>query len=136
MLVKYRQPTTALADPFTSLFDFIERESRSSPRERQLMRRQLTHAIDETDDSYTIEVTMPGLQKEDVELSLEGGYLSIAVKEESRFKSRFVSSSFSKSFKLGNGLDTDAVEAVMMDGVLRLTVPKVSSDTRRLIEIK
>lgn len=101
--------------------------------------------IKETADSYEIHAELPGVPKENINLSLDNGYLTIAVKQESlreedgqnylRRERRQMASQ--RSFYVGS-VDPDKVTAKHHNGVLEITLPKPSPDEphRRRIEIQ
>lgn len=102
----------------------------------------------EKDNEYQIDVAAPGLEKEDFNLEVDNGLLTISaerkhedeVKEEGRYMRReFNYTSFSRSFQLPEGLEADEINARYDNGVLRITLPRkeeVKTKTSRVIEIK
>ena len=93
-------------------------------------------------DHYVVNVDVPGAKKEDINVDLENGYLTIGVqeKEEKEDKKylhheRFFGS-YSRTFYLGE-VDKENVSASLDNGVLTIVLPKskpVSNKSR--IEIK
>ena len=104
--------------------------------------RMLSTDIEEKEDSYVVNVDVPGAKKEDINVDLENGYLTIGVqeKEEKEDKKylhheRFFGS-YSRTFYLGE-VDKENVSASLDNGVLTIVLPKskpVSNKSR--IEIK
>jgi HSP20 family protein len=100
--------------------------------------------IAEDDKEYTIKVELPGVNKEDVRVSVEGGVLSItgerkAEKEEKNKKYHRIErsyGSFARSFTLPEGAAGDKVSAEFKDGVLRVHLPKDEAAKRKSIEVK
>lgn len=102
----------------------------------------LSTDIEEKEDSYVVNVDVPGAKKEDINVDLENGYLTIGVqeKEEKEDKKylhheRFFGS-YSRTFYLGE-VDKENVSASLDNGVLTIVLPKskpVSNKSR--IEIK
>lgn len=104
-----------------------------------------TPAVDvqETDDAYLLEAELPGLNKDDVNVSFEDGVLTLTgerkFEEETeeknyrRIERRY--GTFSRSFNLGRHIDSDKVEATFKDGLLTVTVPKTEAVKPRTIEI-
>jgi HSP20 family protein len=80
--------------------------------------------------------------REDVELSAEDGVLTIAGKRseagpEGRLLARGLPrGDFQLRLRLGDHIDTDAIEASLAEGVLRVTLPKVAEAQPRKIEVK
>ena len=100
----------------------------------------------EDKDAYSIEVDLPGVKKEDVDISIDKNVLTIKGKREVReevqeddyyrVESRY--GTFSRSFTLPEKVDVDNVKAHTEDGVLEITIPKLTvlKDTTKKIEIE
>ena len=86
--------------------------------------------IFETKDGYLLEAEMPGVNKEGLEITLEGNELTIvghrkvpAMSGETLF-SESRSADYRRVFELDPAIDTAKVNARMDQGVLTLTLPK------------
>ena len=99
--------------------------------------------IIENEDSYEFKVDLPGVNKENITLNLEDGYLTISYKEEktvedtSKYlrKERYFGSQ-ERSFYVGD-IDLDRIEAKFENGVLEVILPKEKEEkTVKSIEIK
>ena len=83
-------------------------------------------------DSYTLEAELPGFNKEDIDISLNNGVLTISAshsEEKNEDNKGYVyrerhSGSYSRSFDI-SGIDESAISAKYTDGVLTLTLPKI-----------
>lgn len=101
--------------------------------------------IKESEDEYTIEAEMPGMKKEDIELELNDGYLTIAAahKDEKEEKSdNYIrrerrQGKYSRSFYLDNVVEND-ITAEYDDGILKVHLPKEEKTPvkKRNIEIE
>ena len=88
--------------------------------------------IRETEKEYLLEVVAPGLNKEDFKISLENNLLTIsvegkedAVNEGEKFVRReYRFQSFKRSFTLDEKMNTEAISAQYVNGVLTLNLPK------------
>lgn len=90
--------------------------------------------VREHDDSYDIDIDLPGFKKEDINLSLENGCLNVNVakglnKDEKDKKGKMIrqeryTGSMSRSFYVGKEITVEDVKAKFEDGVLTLTLPK------------
>ena len=152
MLTRYRRTTpTANAfarDPFVQFVDRFFGEL-ASPAATFADDATVgwTPAMDivETDDAFLATVDLPGLTKDDIDLSLEDGVLSIsgersfehATGDESKGFRRVERSfgSFRRAFTLPQGVDVDKLDASFADGVLKLTLPKSEVVKARKITI-
>ena len=100
--------------------------------------------ISETEDQLLIKAELPGLETNDVNVSISGDLLTIKgekkkEKEEKDEHHHYVerySGSFERSFRIPMNIKTDKIEAVFDKGVLKLTLPKVEEAKKKEIEIK
>ena len=105
--------------------------------------------LKEHDDSFELAVDLPGFKKDQIELQLQNGYLTITAakgveEEEKDKKGRLVhqeryTGSMTRSFYLGDHVREEDVKAKFEDGVLRLSFPKaeaIKMPERRTIQIE
>ena len=92
--------------------------------------------VHETDDCYEIHADLPGVNKDDIHITLDNDLLTIAAKrestEEKKDKGKVIwqersSGSISRSFSVRPGLKEEDIKAQFNDGVLTLNVPKPSA---------
>jgi HSP20 family protein len=97
--------------------------------------------------AYHIEVDLPGVSKEDIDVQVEDGSLVISgerkinseIKEQNYYKVESSFGSFSRSFSLPEEADVENIHAESKDGVLEVIVPKLESakvDKVKKVEIK
>lgn len=87
----------------------------------------------EKDDSYSIDIVVPGFNKEDINVELNDGILTISSKVESSneetsekyIKKEFVKSSFERSFYIPDDADVENIEASMDNGILSINLTKI-----------
>ena len=108
--------------------------------------------IQETESAYVLDMELPGYDEKNIEVNLDGSNLSIASKKEESAekkdegdaaqekKGSFIlrerkSSAFSRSFKLPENADPDAVNAAFKNGVLTLQISKRAEAQKRTIQI-
>ena len=85
--------------------------------------------------AYHIEVDLPGIKKEDINIEVEENALVISgerkMKEERKegdyYKLESKFGSFSRSFSLPDDVDVENIHAESTDGVLEVVVPKLES---------
>jgi len=97
-------------------------------------------------EAYHIEVDLPGIKKEDVEINVEDNILTISgkrelrneTKEENYYKIESAYGTFSRSFTLPEKVDIENIKASSIDGVLEVVIPKlkVLTDKVKKIEIQ
>jgi len=98
----------------------------------------------ETDDALVLEMWVPGLAPEDLEITIEGNTLTIRgeVKPVADEKVRryylqeIPHGSFVRSFTLPVEVDADKAKAEFKNGVLKLTLPKVEAARAKRIPIE
>ena len=95
-------------------------------------------------DTFTIEVDLPGVKKEDIELKVEDDYLTVTairrykneVQEDDYYLCESNFGVISRSFVLSDNIDRDKIQAKFEDGRLYLTLEKVESKKTKNISIK
>ena len=100
--------------------------------------------IEETQEEYVIKAELPGLKKEHVNVTLNNGVLTLSgerkqEKEEKNRRYHRVESSygsFSRSFSLPGGVDSNRIDAQFKDGILRVRVAKSEAAKPKQIEVK
>lgn len=88
--------------------------------------------IYETAEGFQLEVSVPGINKEDIKVNVEKGLLTISYdkKEENKsegsktIRREFSSRSFKRSFTVAEEINADAVQAKYENGILKLYLPK------------
>jgi HSP20 family protein len=98
----------------------------------------------EEDGKYFLTAELPGVQKDDINITVEGNVVSLSGKKSSKREEKeanyyFSESSwgaFSRSFRLPETVDEEKVDARFKDGVLTLELPVKESEKTRKIEIK
>lgn len=100
--------------------------------------------IYEKDNKYNIELDVPGFKKEDIEISLDNGYLKISAEksfdEEDSDKKyihreRHSYQKCDREFYVGN-INEEDIKAEFKNGTLNISVPKEEAkETKRLINI-
>ena len=88
--------------------------------------------ISETANGFNLEVSVPGINKEDIKVNVEKGLLTISYdkKEESKseesktIRREFSHRSFKRSFTVADEINSDAIQAKYENGILKLFLPK------------
>lgn len=99
--------------------------------------------FEELEDKYLVELEVPGVQKNEINLSLKNDTLIISwsrkreKNEEKAAKKSYERSegSFTRSFNV-DGADPDKIQAALKDGVLKIVLPKNENSKAKKIEIK
>jgi HSP20 family protein len=99
----------------------------------------------ETADAYVITLEVPGLSRDQIELSLEEGRLIIRGRRPDRSGGAKVvhyhqvergHGPFARSVEFADKVDPERVSADLNDGVLTITLPKVPEPPARRIEVR
>ena len=127
------------------LFDDFFKDDFFTKKDTSLMKTD----IKETKDNYLIEMDLPGYDKDNINLSLKDGYLSISAKvekeenenEEEKYvrKERFYGEC-SRSFYVGDDITEEDIDAEFKNGILKIEIPKKENNQdqkeNKQIEIK
>ena len=105
--------------------------------------------ISEKDGNYLVEIDLPGYDKEDINIALENGYLTVSAKhetteEEKDKKGNYIRrertlGSCSRSFYIGENRTEEEISAGYEKGILTLSFPKDEPkkiETKKTIAIK
>jgi len=100
--------------------------------------------IVDRDKEILIRVEMPGVDKKDIQVSLNNSTLNISgsVSRESReqhkdyIRSEITRGNFSRRLAIPEGVDTAKIGASLRDGILEITLPKEPATQRRAVEVK
>ena len=100
--------------------------------------------VHEHEDHYEVDMDLPGFKKEELNLSLENGYLTITAAkgidhEKTNHKGKVIrqeryAGSLQRSFYVGEELTEQDITAKFENGVLSLSIPK--RETKKLPEHK
>ena len=135
------------ADYFGDLVDdlfkgFLVRPMYNEAREQVA---RIRVEVTENDGGYLVHAEMPGVKKEDIQLTIDGAQvtLSAETKREKDAKegervlhSERVYGKVSRSFTLPQEIDDATAQAKFTDGVLELTLPKKAAAQRKQISIQ
>ncbi len=100
--------------------------------------------VHEHDTAYELDIDLPGFNKDEINLSLENGYLIVGAaksldKDEKNDEGKLIrqerySGSMQRSFYVGSDITEEDVKAKFENGVLKLTVPK--KEAQKVVEQK
>ena len=131
---------------FDDWFDDFDRQMQHMDRRLygRNANREMKTDVREKEDGYEIDMDLPGFKKDQVELTLENGYLTVTAnkgfdKDEKDKQGRMIrqeryAGSMQRSFYVGQNMTEEDVKAHFEDGVLHLNLPK--KDARKVPEKK
>jgi HSP20 family protein len=101
--------------------------------------------VHEEPDQYVVEVDLPGLSKDDIDVTMENDVLTISgerkreqeKKDRDRvFRRERFCGQFTRSMSFPGDVDVDNIAGSFKDGVLTLTLPKSEATKPRKIDLK
>jgi HSP20 family molecular chaperone IbpA len=99
--------------------------------------------IFETERELTLLADLPGVKAKDLKIDLKDNVLTLTADEtplegpgEKDVVREYRTGTYYRQFSLSDTIDQSKIEAVMKDGVLRLSLPKVEAATPRKIAVK
>lgn len=131
-------------EPVADLFQGFFRPMRSLTLEGGVPLSDIKIDVSESDTAYTVKAEMPGVNKEDIDVKIDGNVVSISAKAERNkelkqgeqvIRRERYSGVMSRSFSLANDIDESASAATYQDGVLSLTLPKKKNTEQKRLQI-
>jgi Molecular chaperone (small heat shock protein) len=136
------------SDPFGDVFDDLFRGFFVRPvvGEGAPAAQRLKVEVTEEDNRYKVLAEIPGVKKEDIQVTIDGDQVSISAevkqeKETSENGGRVLHSEryygkLSRTFRLEHEVDQSAAQAKYNDGVLELALPKKATENAKQIAIQ
>jgi HSP20 family protein len=98
----------------------------------------------EKEGNLVVKAELPGIKKEDIDLSIEGGELVLQaerreereIKDENWYRMERSYGSLYRRLPLPEGVETDHVNASLNEGVLEVTIPKSKEKVQQATKIK
>lgn len=118
------------------LFDDIFNDQFFRGNENKMMKTD----IRESENSYTIDVDLPGYTKDNIKVDITDGYLNINAKIEEKDdkeeKGKFIRrerffGECSRSFYIGEDISEDDIKASFKNGILSLEIPKIDETKKQ-----
>ncbi len=130
-------------DPFSDLFrHFFDNEFMPG----NLMENDWNPRVDifEKDNNIIVKADLPGVDEKNLDIELEGSYLTIKGSKEEEHEEKGngysmferTSGSFSRTIELPDNINTENIEAEYKKGVLSLTIPKNAESASKKINVK
>ncbi|MBT34316.1 MAG: hypothetical protein CMO01_32015 [Thalassobius sp.] len=88
----------------------------------------ITTAFTKDDNTYDLKIQMPGLKRKDIQIEIRDNYLIISAEKTSERKNKgsnwlsesYSYSSYTRTFKIPDGVDKDKIDARMKHGILTI----------------
>lgn len=105
---------------------------------------QIRMDVKESDDAYTVSAEIPGVKKEDIHVTIEGGMVMVRAevkqedshKDDKQLRSERYFGSVSRGISLPENVDQSQAKAKYDNGVLTLTLPKKQGGATQKLRIE
>jgi HSP20 family protein len=142
-----------VARPSGSLFNMLQREvdrlfddfSQGVPPEQSLVAQLVPNMdVSETDKEIELTVELPGLDRTDVEITINDDILVIRGEKKAEAERKDKNfhlverayGTFYRAFALPNGVDPSQIQATMSNGVLKVRIPKPQQSEPKKVEVQ
>ena len=123
---------------FDDMFDFDDFDKEFNRMMRPLYGKHAQNMmktdVRETDNSYELDIDLPGFKKDEIKVELDNGYLSISAakgldKDEEKKDGKYIrreryAGAMNRTFYVGDNLTQQDIQAKFEDGILKISVPK------------
>ena len=136
---------------FDNMFPFDEKffTEKKDPLYGKNVSRLMKTDVRETEKTYELDIDLPGFKKDEIQLELKDGYLTVSAekgldKDEEDKKGKYIrkeryAGAMQRSFYVGENLTQEDIKAKYENGILRLSVPKKEAkpvETKKTIAIE
>lgn len=137
-LVKRNQPSSSFESYYNNLLnDFFGNEAFENADWSPRME------VEESNDKFLLHAELPGMKKEDIDISVKENVLTISGEKKARVRKEEASyhlneinyGKFARTFKLPANVDVDNIKGQWAEGVLSVEIPKTEIAKPRKIEI-
>lgn len=108
---------------------YLERTENSNPNI------EVDYNVSEQEVSFTLEIAIPGLSRDDINIEVDNGILMVSTNElsEDNVRSGFAAKQFTKRFKLSRKVNQETISAKNENGLLTIILPKVETEIKKPI---
>ena len=128
---------TMFSDVFDDPFFADWREAANNGMARMPAQSMMSTDVKETDNGYDVDIDMPGFKKDDINIELNNGYLTVSATRDGShdekgedgkwLRRERYAGSVSRSFYVGEDVKESDIHACYKDGTLCLQVPKAQA---------
>ena len=116
----------------TDLFDDVWRTTNNLSRNMGV---ELPYNVNETENEYSLQVSLPGFEKTDLNIRVENDMLTLSHNNDQASETFSWKHSFTKSFTLPKYVNTKKVTAELENGILNIVVPK-ETEVKNVVDVK
>jgi HSP20 family protein len=140
-----REASGSLFDEFFS--DFFNRAGWSVPARTVELPAAVRARMDVIDkgDKYAVSVDLPGVRKEDIQVSIDGARVAVTAENKSErevkdgakvLHTERYATTYARNFELPDEVTEEGADAAFENGVLRLTLPKRAQATSKRLAVR
>ena len=132
-------PSLFTENLFDDFFDEMDKDffGKKNPLYGKHGRNMMKTDVRETDNTYEVDIDLPGFKKDEIGIELENGYLTVSAakgldKDEEDKKGNYIrkeryAGSMSRSFYVGKHVTVEDVHPKYESGILSFSVPKAEA---------
>jgi HSP20 family protein len=143
-LIRREQPGYAIDELFSDFFNRAGWPAAARSAELPAAVRARMDVVDKG-DRYAVNLDLPGVRKEDIQVSIEGPRVAVSAETKSErdvkdgervIHSERYATSYARSFELPAEVTEDGADASFENGVLRLTLPKRAQVSSKRLSVR
>jgi HSP20 family protein len=132
-------------EPVSDLFQGLFRPMRGGLAAGEGEPASMKLDVSESEKAYSVKAELPGVDKKDIDVKIDGNVVSIHAKVERNTEQKEgervirrerYSGSFGRTFSLASDIDESTASAQYQDGVLSLTLPKKAAAEQKRLQIQ
>ena len=132
-------------EPVSDLFQGLFRPMRGMLAAEESELSTIKLDVTENEKAYTVKAEMPGVDKKDIDVKIDGNVVSIHAKVERKIEQKEgervirrerYNGSLARTFSLASDIDESSATAQYQDGVLSLTLPKKAHSEQKRLQIE
>ena len=134
-LIKWK-PLNNEIDTFDNIIDQFFNDLSFDPRFSLMNTNNVSNYYNENEKEYYLTMDVPGMSKDDIEVTLNSNRLKISGQRKSGKYDSYEYGKMERTFSVPNNVETGKISAKIDNGVLKVLLPKAKSSLGRKISIK
>ena len=134
-LIKWK-PLNNEIDTFDNIIDQFFNDLSFDPRFSLMNTNNVSNYYNENEKEYYLTMDVPGMSKDDVEVTFDNNRLKISGQRKSNKYDSYEYGKMERTFIVPSNVETDKISAKIDNGVLKVMLPKAKSSIGRRISVK
>ena len=134
-LIKWK-PLNNEIDTFDNIIDQFFNDLSFDPRFSLMNTNNVSNYYNENEKEYYLTMDVPGMSKDDVEVTFDNNRLKISGQRKSNKYDSYEYGKMERTFIVPSNVETDKISAKIDNGVLKVILPKAKSSLGRKISVK